>query len=137
MIAAKELPLQVRLSMNMTRLKDIENARLGGYGWFGGLVVLAELRRRVADLREVLKLPPCESFADLDEVSKSNLHLICTFILLMESSSIGVHYYHMNIPNYVVIQSIFLDKEMVRICVMHCNVMHCSLDTGRRDPYKC
>ena len=69
MIAAKELPLQVRLSMNMTRLKDIENARLGGYGWFGGLVVLAELRRRVAALREVLKLPPCESFADLDEVS--------------------------------------------------------------------
>ena len=69
-IASRDLPLQIRLSMNTTRLQEIENAQqLGGYGWVGGLVVLVELRHRVASLREMLKLPPpCEGFADLEEV---------------------------------------------------------------------
>lgn len=69
MLAPKELPLQTRLNMNMARLQDLDNARLGGYGWVGGLVVLVELRHRVAVLREMLRLPPCDTFADLDEVS--------------------------------------------------------------------
>eukprot|EP00250_Pteridium_aquilinum_P021412 c25114_g5_i1 orf=700-3336(-) len=79
-LAPKELPLQARLNMNMARLQDLDNARLGGYGWVGGLVVLVELRHRVAVLREMLKLPPCDTFADLDEVLTSTtdaLHNLC------------------------------------------------------------
>ena len=73
-IASSDLPLQIRLSMNTTRLQEIENAQqLGGYGWVGGLVVLVELRHRVASLREMLKLPPpCEGFTDLEEVIPVN-----------------------------------------------------------------
>lgn len=79
-LAPKELPLQVRLSMNMARLQNLDNARLGGYGWVGGLVVLVELRHRVAALREMLRLPPFDSLADLDEVLASTteaLHNLC------------------------------------------------------------
>lgn len=79
-IAPKDMPLQARFNMNMSRLQDLDNARLGGYGWVGGLVVLVELRHRVAVLREMLKLPPCDTFADLDEVLASTteaLHNLC------------------------------------------------------------
>ncbi|KAI5066848.1 hypothetical protein GOP47_0017376 [Adiantum capillus-veneris] len=79
-IAPKDMPLQARLNLNMSRLQDLDNARLGGYGWVGGLVVLVELRHRVAVLREMLKLPPCDTFADLDEVLASTteaLHNLC------------------------------------------------------------
>eukprot|EP00249_Psilotum_nudum_P001753 c14414_g1_i1 orf=1010-3172(+) len=55
----------------MARLHDLDSARLGGYGWIGGLVVLVELRHRVVALRELLNLPPCNGLADIDEVIAS------------------------------------------------------------------
>ncbi|MCO5574933.1 hypothetical protein L7F22_028728 [Adiantum nelumboides] len=89
-IAPKDMPLQTRLNLNMSRLQDLDNARLGGYGWVGGLVVLVELRHRVAVLREMLKLPPCDTFADLDEVLASTteaLHSLCP----EKISSVPIH----------------------------------------------
>lgn len=67
-VAPRDLPLQVRLNSNMARLHELDSARVGGYGWVGGLVVMVELRRRLIALRETLKLPPCDTSADLDEV---------------------------------------------------------------------
>eukprot|EP00250_Pteridium_aquilinum_P000178 c10201_g1_i1 orf=336-1538(+) len=78
-MASRDLSLQARLNINMTQLKAVEGSRIDEYGWVGGLVVLVKLRQRIAALREMLKLPPCDS-ADLDEVLAStteDLHNLC------------------------------------------------------------
>lgn len=66
-MASRELPLQSRLDINMTQLEAVESSRFDEYGRVGGIPVLVKLRHRIAALREMLKLPPCDS-ADLDEV---------------------------------------------------------------------
>jgi hypothetical protein len=74
--------------MNTTRLQEIESARqLGSYGWVGGLVVLVELRHRVASLREMLKLPPIEGFADLEEVMTHQLTFNIDISMLISIST--------------------------------------------------
>jgi len=75
-IAPRELPLQTRLSMNMSQLQNLDSERVGGYGWVGGLLVVAELRKRVFSLREALELPPCNASADLDELLSSTMEAL-------------------------------------------------------------
>eukprot|EP00253_Pinus_taeda_P012990 PITA_12990 len=75
-IAARELPLQVRQSMNFCRLQRLDSKRVGGYGWVGGFHVITELRKRVFRLREALELPPCNASADLDELLSSTMEAL-------------------------------------------------------------
>eukprot|EP00899_Mesostigma_viride_P021569 jgi/Mesvir1/29413/Mv22999-RA.1 len=56
-VADSSLPLKQRLQFNISRLHELDSLRMSGYGWVGGLVVLVELRRRVAALKEKLRMP--------------------------------------------------------------------------------
>lgn len=69
-IAPKALPLQERLAHNLSRLQELDSNRIGGYGWVGGLVVMAELRKRILTLRNTLKLPARDDNPSLEEAGR-------------------------------------------------------------------
>eukprot|EP00250_Pteridium_aquilinum_P011777 c20298_g2_i1 orf=2-1582(-) len=66
-IAPMELPLRIRLNMNTARLKELHHAKADVQVCFRGSAVLMKLCNQILALREVLKLPPCDS-ASLEEV---------------------------------------------------------------------
>eukprot|EP00249_Psilotum_nudum_P008774 c21500_g1_i2 orf=419-3229(+) len=69
--ALEDLHLQISSATSIGHSQDLDSTRFCGYGWIGGLVVILELRHRVAALRKMLELPPCNSTANFDELIAS------------------------------------------------------------------